>query len=66
VSENWFYTGIGFPISESSTFDTGFACNSTVLDEVHDLNTLLMLQVMWSYHLTAAHKKKRDAGVKDN
>jgi Protein of unknown function (DUF2490) len=58
ISENWFYTGIGFTTGLSSKLDTGFGCNSTVMNTHHDLNTLLMLQVMWNYTIHSRHKGK--------
>jgi hypothetical protein len=60
ISENWFYTGIAFTTSLSSKLDAGFGCNSTVINTHHDLNNLLMLQVMWNYTFTSRHK--REAG----
>jgi Protein of unknown function (DUF2490) len=58
ISENWFYTGIGFTTGSSSRLDTGFGCNSVVMNTHHDLNTLLMLQVMWNYTIPSKHKKE--------
>jgi Protein of unknown function (DUF2490) len=49
ISENWFYTGIGFTASPSNRLDTGFGFNSVVMNTHHDLNSLCMLQVMWNH-----------------
>lgn len=58
ISENWFYGGIGFTFSSSHRLDTGFGCNSVVMNSRHDLNTLLMLQVMWNYRFSLMRKKE--------
>jgi hypothetical protein len=58
ISENWFYAGVGFTASPSSRIDTGFGCNTQVMNKHHDLNNILMLQVMWNYTIPSKHKKE--------
>jgi hypothetical protein len=58
ISENWFYTGIGFTTGSSSKLDTGFGCNTMLMNAHHDLNNILMLQVMWNYAIPSRHNKE--------
>jgi hypothetical protein len=58
ISENWFYTGIGFTLSSSNRLDTGVSLNSVVMNTRHDLNSLCMLQVMWNHTFISVHKEK--------
>ncbi|MBS4065399.1 MAG: DUF2490 domain-containing protein [Chitinophagaceae bacterium] len=57
LSENWIYTGIGFPIKSLGHWETGFGYNSVVRNTNKDLLNLLLLQVSWSYIFPSAKMK---------
>ena len=49
ISENWLYTGIGFPVKGLGHFETGVGYNSVVRHTNKDLMSLILLQVNWSF-----------------
>lgn len=57
ISENWFYTGLGFTIKKAGHLETGVGLNSTVRNNKQQWNNLLLLQVAWSYVIA---KKRRE------
>ena len=49
ISENWVYSGIGFPIKSFGHLETGIGYNTIVRNANKDLLNLLLLQVGWNY-----------------
>ena len=49
ISENWIYTGIGFPVKYIGQIETGIGINSSVRNNNHELTNLFLVQLAWSY-----------------
>jgi hypothetical protein len=49
ISENWLYSGIGFPVKGLGHFETGIGYNSVVRNERKEWISLILLQVNWSF-----------------
>jgi Protein of unknown function (DUF2490) len=49
ISENWIYTGIGFPVKYIGHLETGIGINSVVRNRNKDLTNLFLVQLAWSY-----------------
>lgn len=61
ISENWIYTGIGFPVVPFGHLETGIGYNTVVRDINKDLQNLLLLQVSWSYIFPSSKMKTMNA-----
>jgi hypothetical protein len=48
-SENWLYSGIGFPVKGLGHFETGIGYNSNVRNSEKEWVSLVLLQVNWSF-----------------
>jgi hypothetical protein len=57
ISENWVYSGIGFPVKSFGHVETGIGYNTVVRNTNKDLLNLLLLQVSWSYIFPSAKMK---------
>ncbi|MEP6844791.1 MAG: DUF2490 domain-containing protein [Panacibacter sp.] len=57
ISENWIYTGFGFPVKPLGRFETGIGYNTVVRNSNKDLLNLLLLQVSWSFIFPSAKMK---------
>lgn len=55
ISENWIYTGLGFALHPFGNVETGIGYNSIVRNNNHDLNSLFLLQLNWSYSIKSKH-----------
>jgi hypothetical protein len=49
ISENWLYSGIGFPVKGLGHFETGIGYNSNVRNSEKEWLSLILLQVNWSF-----------------
>lgn len=58
LSENWIYSGIGFPVKSLGHWETGIGYNSVSRNSNRDLLNLLLLQISWSYIFPADKKKE--------
>ncbi|MDX2046861.1 MAG: hypothetical protein SFU87_08745 [Chitinophagaceae bacterium] len=58
VSENWLYTGIGFGTDRFGHFETGAGYNSVIRNNRKEWNSLILLQLVWSYIVPVKHKKE--------
>ena len=56
ISENWVYTGIGFPVNGLGHLETGIGYNSIVRNSHKDLMSLILLQVNWSFVIPSKMK----------
>jgi hypothetical protein len=56
ISENWLYSGIGFPVKGLGHFETGIGYNSVVRNERKEWISLILLQVNWSFVLPSKMK----------
>lgn len=57
ISENWIYSGIGFPVKGLGRWESGIGYNTNVRNTHKDLLNLLLLQVSWSYIFPSAKMK---------
>lgn len=56
VSENWIYTGIGFPVKSLGHWEAGIGYNSVVRNRQKELLNLLLLQLNWSFVIPSTMK----------
>lgn len=56
ISENWLYTGLGFPIKSLGHFETGIGYNTVVRNSVKERLNLILLQVNWSFVIPSKMK----------
>lgn len=56
ISENWLYTGVGFPVRSLGNFEMGIGYNSVSRNTEKDLMSLILLQVNWSFVIPSRMK----------
>jgi Protein of unknown function (DUF2490) len=61
ISENWIYSGIGFPFEPVGHLETGIGYNTVVRNYNKDLQNLLLLQISWSFIFPSGKMKTMNA-----